>query len=173
MMKIMFGAAALCPNKLSAPGVSASVPRAAFCSNVRRVNPASLLHDYAILVRKLLKVEVSMKMPKLRTLLAAYAGLILSAVPVLAHHSFAAEYESKEVTLTGIITKVEWTNPHIYFYIDVKDAEWQRGQLGRGRLSSEYLEADRVHRDDLRWAIRSPSLRTPPKIAPTALPAGK
>jgi Family of unknown function (DUF6152) len=63
-----------------------------------------------------------MKTPKLRTLLAAYAGLILTAVPVLAHHSFAAEYDSKEVTLSGVITKVEWTNPHIYFYIDVKDA---------------------------------------------------
>jgi hypothetical protein len=62
-----------------------------------------------------------MKMPKLRTSLLACAGLILAAVPVLAHHSFAAEYESKEVTLTGVITKVEWTNPHIYFYIDVKD----------------------------------------------------
>jgi hypothetical protein len=63
-----------------------------------------------------------MQMPKLGTLLAAYAGLILAAVPVLAHHSFAAEYESREVTLTGTITKVEWTNPHIYFYVDVKDA---------------------------------------------------
>jgi Family of unknown function (DUF6152) len=63
-----------------------------------------------------------MKMPKLPVLLASYAGLILMAVPVLAHHSFAAEYESKEITLTGVITKVEWTNPHIYFYIDVKDA---------------------------------------------------
>ena len=71
-----------------------------------------------------------MKTPKLRALPATYAdlilgltiGLILSAVPVLAHHSFAAEYESKEVTLTGTITKVEWTNPHIYFYIDAKDA---------------------------------------------------
>ena len=63
-----------------------------------------------------------MKMPKLRaSLLGACAGLILAAVPVLAHHSFAAEYDTKEVTLTGTITKVEWTNPHIYFYIDVKD----------------------------------------------------
>ena len=78
--------------------------------------------DYAILVRKLMRVEVSMKMPKLGTWLAAYAGLMLATVPVLAHHSFAAEYESKEVTLNGVITKVEWTNPHIYFYIDVKDA---------------------------------------------------
>jgi hypothetical protein len=78
--------------------------------------------DCVILVRKSLKVEVSMKTPKLPTLLAACAGLIAAAIPVLAHHSFAAEYESKEVTLTGTITKVEWTNPHIYFYIDVKDA---------------------------------------------------
>jgi hypothetical protein len=63
-----------------------------------------------------------MNMLRLRILFAVHAGLILSAVPVLAHHSFAAEYESKEVTLTGAITKVEWTNPHIYFYVDVKDA---------------------------------------------------
>jgi hypothetical protein len=62
-----------------------------------------------------------MKMPKLRTLLGACAGLMLASIPVLAHHSFAAEYESKEITLSGVITKVEWTNPHIYFYIDVKD----------------------------------------------------
>ena len=39
-----------------------------------------------------------------------------------AHHSFAAEYDrSKPVTLTGTVTKVEWMNPHVYFYMDVKD----------------------------------------------------
>jgi Family of unknown function (DUF6152) len=39
-----------------------------------------------------------------------------------AHHSFAAEYDSKApLTLTGVVTKVEWTNPHTYVYIDVKD----------------------------------------------------
>ena len=64
-----------------------------------------------------------MKIPNWNKLLVACVGLVLSAAPVLAHHSFAAEYESKDlVTLTGVITKVEWTNPHIYFYIDVKDA---------------------------------------------------
>jgi len=63
-----------------------------------------------------------MQMPRPAILLAACAGLILAAIPVLAHHSFAAEYTTKEITLTGVITKVEWTNPHIYFYIDVKDA---------------------------------------------------
>ncbi len=64
-----------------------------------------------------------MKIPNRNKLLVACVGLVLSAMPALAHHSFAAEYESKDlVTLTGVITKVEWTNPHIYFYIDVKDA---------------------------------------------------
>jgi hypothetical protein len=64
-----------------------------------------------------------MKIPSRNKLLVACVGLVLSAAPALAHHSFAAEYESKDlVTLTGVITKVEWTNPHIYFYIDVKDA---------------------------------------------------
>ena len=64
-----------------------------------------------------------MKIPSRKKLLLACVGFVLSAAPALAHHSFAAEYESKDlVTLTGVITKVEWTNPHIYFYIDVKDA---------------------------------------------------
>jgi hypothetical protein len=64
-----------------------------------------------------------MKIPIRNTLLVFCFGLILAAVPLLAHHSFAAEYDSKDlVTLTGVITKVDWTNPHIYFYIDVKDA---------------------------------------------------
>ena len=54
--------------------------------------------------------------------LAAALGLLISAVPVLAHHSFAAEYDSnKPVTLKGTVSKVEWTNPHARFYVDVKD----------------------------------------------------
>ena len=59
---------------------------------------------------------------KLAAVLVACLWL-LAAAPVWAHHSFAAEYDSKQlITLKGVITKVEWTNPHIYFYIDVKDA---------------------------------------------------
>ncbi|HEY4362062.1 MAG TPA: DUF6152 family protein [Bryobacteraceae bacterium] len=51
----------------------------------------------------------------------AACGVVLAAVPMLAHHSFAAEYDSSAlVTLSGTITKVEWTNPHAYVYLDVK-----------------------------------------------------
>ena len=49
-------------------------------------------------------------------------GLLLAGAPVSAHHSFAAEFDGdKKITLTGIVTKVEWTNPHVWFYINVKD----------------------------------------------------
>jgi len=49
-------------------------------------------------------------------------GLLLAARPLVAHHAFSAEFDAdKPVTLTGAVTKVEWTNPHAWFYIDVKD----------------------------------------------------
>ena len=52
------------------------------------------------------------------------AGLAAVAGILLAHHSFGAEYDStKPVTITGVITKIEWTNPHSYFFLDVKDAK--------------------------------------------------
>jgi hypothetical protein len=65
-------------------------------------------------------VEVARMKSKLA--MVAVLGLLLVSVPALAHHSFAAEYDSNQmITLKGVITKVEWTNPHSYVFIDVTD----------------------------------------------------
>jgi hypothetical protein len=54
---------------------------------------------------------------------AALAGSMLLAAPSSAHHSFAVEFDASNCReFTGILTKLEWTNPHGYFYVDVKDA---------------------------------------------------
>jgi hypothetical protein len=60
----------------------------------------------------------------MRTKLVCFtAGLLLAAaVPMLAHHAFSAEYDrTKPVKVTGTVSKVEWLNPHVWFYVDVKD----------------------------------------------------
>jgi len=56
-------------------------------------------------------------------ILLATALLLGAATALQAHHSFAAQYDSnKPVTMSGVVTKVEWTNPHVYIYVDVTDA---------------------------------------------------
>ena len=69
----------------------------------------------------------------LLAILAAALGLAASALPAPAHHSFAAEYDrAKPIELTGTVTKVEWMNPHVYFYMDVKGPD--------GKVTSWALE---------------------------------
>jgi hypothetical protein len=60
--------------------------------------------------------------PKFVHLCLAAGLVLLAAAPAWAHHAFAAEYDSSApMSVSGVVTKVEWTNPHTYIYIDVKD----------------------------------------------------
>ena len=68
---------------------------------------------------------------KTRMVLVSAAFLVSIALPVLAHHSFSAEYDSNQpVSFKGVVTKLEWMNPHVWFYVDATDqngtvAHWE------------------------------------------------
>jgi hypothetical protein len=88
----------------------------------------------------------------MQTRLLLTACLAFAALtPLSAHHSFAAEFDdTKPIKMTGVIKKVEWTNPHIWFYLDVKNADgtvttWgfsggAPGQLMRRGILKEQLK---------------------------------
>ena len=76
---------------------------------------------------------------------------LLAAVPVFAHHSFAAEFDgNKKVTLTGVVTKVDWVNPHAYIYVDVKgeDGEVVNWAIETGAPNALYRQGWR--KDDVK-----------------------
>lgn len=79
-------------------------------------------------------------MKAVRSVLAA-SLVVWAAAPVEAHHSFAAQYDgNKPVTLKGTVTKVEWTNPHARFYINVTDAEGKVVNWNLEIASPNYLK---------------------------------
>ena len=69
------------------------------------------------------------------------AAVVWLSTPVAAHHSFGAEYDvNQPVTVTGVVTQIQWTNPHTFFFVDVtgKDggaANWKFEGYGPGVLS--------------------------------------
>jgi hypothetical protein len=91
-----------------------------------------------------------------KTLCVAAAALVLMTMRISAHHAFSAEYdENKRVSFSGTVTKFEWTNPHVWLYVDGKDesgkvTSWKfemgspNGLLHRGWRSTELKTGDQV-----------------------------
>ena len=84
--------------------------------------------------------------------IAAIGALLVAAGPcLLAHHSFAAEYDgNKPVKVTGVVTKVEWTNPHIWFFVDVKDEQGRVTNWGFSAGPPGVLQRRGISRDALK-----------------------
>jgi hypothetical protein len=79
-----------------------------------------------------------MSRAKIGSLIAAVALLIPAARPTFAHHAFAAEFDSnKPFTVTGVVSKVAWQNPHVYVYVDAKDES--------GKMVTYALECNSVN----------------------------
>lgn len=91
-----------------------------------------------------------------KTLFAAASALLLATMRMSAHHAFAAEYDaSKRVTVSGTVTRFEWTNPHVWLYVEETDesgkiTSWgfemgsPNGLLHRGWTNTELKKGDKV-----------------------------
>jgi hypothetical protein len=89
-----------------------------------------------------------MKTSNFNGILLAGCALLFSAAPALAHHAFEAEFsDQKPISITGVITKVDWVNPHIYVYLDVKDesgktTNWSFESMPPGMLHRTGMSKD-------------------------------
>ena len=81
-------------------------------------------------------------------LLAASFALLALAAPALAHHSFTAEFDSaKMISVTGVLTRIDWVNPHTYYYVDGKDesgnpVSWEIESMPPGMLHKAGVNKD-------------------------------
>jgi hypothetical protein len=90
----------------------------------------------------------------MKRICVVFVVVLALAVPLIAHHSFAAEFDaSKPVTLKGAVTKVEWTNPHIWIYMDNKDekgivTKWQCEMGSPNMLMRQGWRSDSLKQGD-------------------------
>jgi len=122
----------------------------------------------------------------MRAYLTLAAGLIvLAAVPVFAHHSIDAEFDrNKPITVSGTVTKIEWMNPHIWIYLDVKGKDgkmvkWQfeggpPNALRRGGWNRDSLkEGDQVTVRGLMSKVEAGLSATTGNAQEVTLPGGR
>ena len=84
--------------------------------------------------------------------LALAGGLLLAiAAPLVAHHSFSAEFDAaKPISLTGYVTKIDWTNPHVWIYMNVKDEKGVTANWGFEMGPPHLLQGQGWKRDSLK-----------------------
>ena len=89
----------------------------------------------------------------MKTLRAPGAALfvLLAGSPAIAHHSFSTEYDrNKPVSVTGVVRKVEWKNPHIWFYVDVKDGSGKVTTWGFSGAPPSFLMRQGIPKDAMK-----------------------
>ena len=95
-------------------------------------------------------------------------GLLAAAIPALAHHSFSAEYDAKKpIKISGVVTKMEWMNPHARFYVDVKGPDGKVVNWNFELGAIPVLLKQGWRKDSLKRATRSPSKGRSPRTART------
>jgi hypothetical protein len=83
--------------------------------------------------------------------LLVFGGLLAAAVPVAAHHSFAAEFDANQpITIRGKVTKISWTNPHVWIYLNVADDKGKVENWGFEMGAPQQVRARGWDRDTLK-----------------------